>query len=454
MKYKPHPYQGPATQHILTHPAWAEWLDMGLGKTVITLTAIAQLLDRGEIRGALIVAPLRVCQQTWPAEIKLWDHTKALSWVSLCGSKVFAEHQLTTSSDVFLCNFENLPRLCAWMAEHTQLPFDMIVFDESSKMKSPSSVRFKALKRHLPRFSRRGILSATPALEGYEGLWSQYFCIDQGKRLGAFVTHYRQRYFQDADYMGYKQELKDGAGVKIEKLIADCTLTMSAKDHLRMPELVSNTVWVDLPAKCVRQYMTLEREMYLKLERGEIDAINKASWSSKARQFTSGAVYTTDVMGNRTDVWEVVHTVKIDALADIIDDAQGTPILVGYNFKHERQRLQSRFKHAEVFGRGKRSDRSIIERWNAGKIPLLLAHPASAGHGLNIQFGGHILVYLSTPWSGEHYTQLIGRLHRQGQRSTVFVHHIQARNTVDALVRAKVEGKIRTQDDFKAAMKR
>lgn len=475
MIFTPHKYQLKGIKHILKHPYCAEFLDMGLGKTTITLTAVAKLIDRCEIRSVLVMAPKRVCELTWPKEIKKWDHTKHLTHTQIVGSPVSkkikrkgkeidtkpsanALRSLSQTVDIYLANYEILPELATWMHTATYLPWDMVVWDESSKMKSASARRFKKMKPVLGKLSRGVLLSGTPAPQSYEDLWSQFYLLDRGERLGEFVSHFRDRYFNTVDRYGYVKVLKHGAAATIEKKISDITLCMQAEDYLKMPKLIHNIIEVKLPKKMKEQYDEFEREMFIKLKSDDIEALNAASLSAKCRQFTSGAVYKTralDKMGKPIGpkTWTHIHDAKMDTMEELIEGSCGQPILVAYEFQHERERFMKRFPKAAWLG-GSNDAGKIEKKWNEGKLPLMIAHPASVGHGLNLQFGGHILVFLSGTWSLELYEQIICRLYRQGQSKPVIVHHLRVKDTVDEVVgvsnRKKAKGQKALLDILKA----
>lgn len=482
MKYLPHSYQETAEAHVLAKPSAALFLDMGLGKTVVTLTAIAKLIDSCAIRCALVVAPMRVCDLVWPQEVEKWDHLRWLRVSRIRGSPVSKKMKrwepsletqvdfnskpsddaidvLSRPTDIMLVNYELLGDLCFWMSKQKVLPWDTIVFDESSKMKASDAKRFKLLKPQLNRFDRRLIMTGTPAPQGYEDLWSQIYLLDEGKRLGKFITHYRDEHFREAG--DYDLVLRHGHDKIIQAAIADLVLCLSAKDHLKMPMLTFNEVKVDLPAKAKKQYETFEEEMFIELATMEVEAFNAAALSAKCRQLTSGAVYSPPVYdtygrlkGERT--WEVIHDTKLDALEDIIEEAAGSPVLVAYEFQSEIERLLKRWKGTPWIGGGavnREVEKAVLD-WNAGKVPLMFVHPASVGHGINLQYGGHILVFISGTWSLELWEQTYCRLYRQGQEHPVIVHSIIARGTIDTQVTSAIRSKAKTQSELIEALKK
>ncbi len=463
MKFVPHPYQSTALAHLKAHPSAALLLDMGLGKTVVALTAIADLIDGLDLGAVLVVAPLRVVQMTWPEEIAKWDHTRHLKVSRVLGVQKERERALTEPADIYLMNYENVIWLAEWLSKNGSkrpAPFDMIVWDESSKMKSWAARRFKMIKPYLPTFKRHAILTGTPSPKSYLDLWSQYYLLDQGARLGKFITHYRDRHFEQG-YDGWTYTLRGGHSKQIERAISDITLCLKAKDYLKMPKLIKNRVEVALPPKTVKQYKELEREMFLKLDSGEIEAMNAAALSNQCRQFVGGAVYKEQLFTPEGKpilprVWHTVHNAKIDALADIIEDAQGSPVLVAFEFKHELARLRARWARAPMIvgGTSERDAAKAKAAWNSGTVPVMLVHPASVGHGLNLQAGGHILVWFTLTWSLELYEQTVARLYRQGQSQPVVVHSLVCRGTVDEAVAASIAGKAKGQAALISALTR
>lgn len=431
------------TEWVKANPHCALFVDMGYGKTVAYLTALLELQDTLDAGATLIVATLKVCQYTWPDEIAGWTHTRKLRWVFVHGSEKQRRKALATPADIYLINYEGLIWLTSWFEEEEAagrpLPFDTINFDESSKMKSASARRFKLFKPHRDKFRRVTLMTGTPKPEGYDGLFSQVFLLDGGERLGRYISHFKAEHFTTNPWNRFDEELRPGHDKIIEEKIADIVLVPGEADQLSMPPILYNEVPIVLPPAIMERYVELEDELFTALESGgEVEALNEASLRNKCSQFTSGAVYEVDPVtaipvmradGKRK--WNAVHDAKLDALADIIDDAQGQSILVAYEFKHELERLLKRWPKLRVLGGGGAAERKTIDDWNAGRIPLMAAHPASAGHGLNLQHGGHILVWLTIADSCELYQQMVKRLDRPGQLHTVVVHHIIARGTVD-----------------------
>lgn len=448
MKYSPHDYQTYATNFILTHPISAVLLDMGLGKSVITLTAIFDLcLDSFLIRKVLVIAPLRVARDTWPAEIRKWDHLCGLTYSVAVGSELERKAALMQDASVYIINRENVQ----WLVENSGLPFDydMIVIDELSSFKSYQAKRFRALLQVRPGVRRVVGLTGTPSSNGLMDLWAEYRLLDLGQRLGRYITHYRNRYFAPDKRNGtivYSYKPLPGAEDAIYDAISDITISMKAADHLQMPELVINEVRVDLTDKEWETYSTLKKELVVSLGNEEIDAVNAASLANKLCQMANGAVY--------ADGKKVLplHDHKLDALEDLIEAANGKPVLVAYWFKHDLDRITERLHKLHIpFARADKAD--SIERWNRGELPVMLIHPASAGHGLNLQCGGFTLVWYGLTWSLELYQQTNARLWRQGQQHTVVIHHIIAQGSIDERIMQALRQKDKTQTALMDAVK-
>ena len=448
MKYSPHDYQTYATNFILTHPVSAVLLDMGLGKSVITLTAIFDLcLDSFLIRKVLVIAPLRVARDTWPAEIRKWDHLRGLTFSVAVGTELERKAALMQDASVYIINRENVQ----WLIEQSNLPFDydMVVIDELSSFKSYQAKRFRALLQVRPGVRRIVGLTGTPSSNGLMDLWAENRLLDLGKRLGRFITHYRNRYFAPDKRNGtvvYSYKPLPGAEEQIYDAISDITISMKAADHLRMPELVMNEVRVSLSDEEWETYSTLKKELVVSLGGEEIDAVNAASLANKLCQMANGAVY------NEDKKVIPLHDRKLDALEDLIEAANGKPVLVAYWFKHDRDRITERLHKLHIpFARADKTD--SIERWNRGELPVMLVHPASAGHGLNLQSGGCTLVWYGLTWSLELYQQTNARLWRQGQQHTVVTHHIIAEGTIDERIMSALRQKDKTQTALMDAVK-
>ena len=411
MKYSPHEYQTYATNFLLMHPASAIFLDCGLGKSVITLTALYDLcLDSFLIRKVLVIAPLRVARDTWPTDIKKWDHLRGLSWSLAVGSEIERKAALHQRAFVYIINRENVQ----WLIEDSGLPFDydMVVVDELSSFKNHQSKRFKALLRVRPTVKRIIGLTGTPSSNGLMDLWSEFRLLDMGQRLGRFITQYRNAYFMPDKRNGeivYTYKPLPFAEDAIYRKISDITISMKSTDHLKMPELVSTQYEVRLSDAETERYTDLKQELILQLPDGEVTAANAAALTGKLAQLANGAIY--------ADTGKVVefHERKLDALEDIIESANGKPVLVAYWFRHDLQRIKGRFDVREL-----KSSKDIAD-WNSGKIPVAVIHPASAGHGLNLQAGGSTLVWFGLTWSLELYQQTNARLWRQGQSAGTVV---------------------------------
>lgn len=444
MKYSPHDYQKYVTDFILNHPVAAVFLDMGLGKTAITLSAIFDLcLDSFEVRKVLVIAPLRVARDTWSDEIRKWDHLRGLTYSVAVGTETERKAALMQKVSVYLINRENVQ----WLIEESGLPFDydMVVIDELSSFKSYQAKRFRSLLKVRPAVKRIVGLTGTPSSNGLMDLWAEFRILDLGKRLGRFITHYRNAYFVPDKRNGqviFSYKPREGAEDEIYTAISDITISMKAVDHPKMPECVMNEVRVTLSEKERKTYDTMKADLVVSLGDEEIDAGNAAALANKLSQMANGAVY-----GEDKRIFPI-HERKLDALEDLIEAANGKPVLVAYWFKHDLERIQKRFKVREI-----KTSRDIND-WNSGNIPVAVIHPASAGHGLNLQAGGSTLIWFGLTWSLELYQQTNARLWRQGQKSeTVVIHHIIAENTIDERIMNALRKKDRTQSALIDAVK-
>lgn len=447
MKYYPHDYQRYATDFIVSHEISAVLLEMGLGKSVISLSAINELmLDFFDVSRTLVIAPLRVAISTWPEEIKKWEHLKYLTYSVVTGSEKERLDALKKSAHIYIINRENVD----WLITKSGFKwfFDMVVIDELSSFKSYQAKRFKSLLKVRPKVKRIVGLTGTPSSNGLMDLWAEFRLLDMGERLGRYITHYRQNFFipdKRNQQMIFSYKPKDGAEKQIYSLISDITISMKSKDFLKMPECVLNEVEVYLSEKERRLYDRLKADMVLKLEDEEIDAVNAASLSNKLLQMASGAVYNDDKESIH------IHDRKLDALEDLIEGANGKPVLIAYWYKSDLKRIKDKFDVREL----KTSE--DFKEWNQGNIPVAIIHPASAGHGLNLQAGGSTLIWFSLTWSLELYEQTNARLYRQGQKETVVIHHILAKGTIDEDVMKALENKNKTQaaliDAVKANLK-
>lgn len=449
MKYSPHDYQTYAIRFIEEHPVAAILLDMGMGKSSITLTAIEDLMfDRFEIYKVLIIAPLRVARHTWPEEIEKWDHLKGLRYSVVVGTAAERMAALRADADIYIINRENVP----WLIQDSGLPFDydMVVIDELSSFKSWQSKRFRALMKVRPKVKRIVGLTGTPSSNGFMDLFAEFKLLDMGERLGKFIGWYRNAFFKPDRMNGpvvYSYKLLPGADQKIYDRISDITISMKNTDHLKMPELISVSEKVYLDDAERDKYQTMMNELILQLPGKEITAANAAALSGKLLQMANGAMYTDDGEVVR------IHDRKLDALEDLIEAANGKPVLVAYWYKHDLQRIEERLTAKGIPFERMDSD-SSISRWNKGEIPVALIHPASAGHGLNLQQGGNTLIWFGLTWSLELYQQTVARLWRQGQQSgTVVVEHIITADTIDERVMKALQQKDRTQSALIEAVK-
>ncbi|MCR0648718.1 DEAD/DEAH box helicase [[Clostridium] innocuum] len=422
MNFSPHNYQSYAIDYIETHPVAAVLLDMGLGKTVISLTAIADLLfDSFEAHRILVVAPLRVARDTWPAEISKWQHLKHLTYAVAVGTVKERKAALSAGADITIINRENL----GWLIDSSGFEFnyDMVIIDELSSFKNHKSKRFQSLMKVRSKVKRIIGLAGTPSSNGLMDLWAEFKLLDFGERLGRFITHYRNNYFIPDKRNGeiiYSYKPMPYAEDAIYRKISDITISMKSTDHLQMPELITSQYEVQLSEEEEQRYEELKADFILELPEGEITAANAASLTGKLSQLANGAIY--DDEGNIVEF----HDRKLDALEDIIESANGKPLLVAYWFKHDLQRIKKRFDVREI-----KTSKDIID-WNNGDIPVAVIHPASAGHGLNLQAGGSTLIWFGLTWSLELYQQTNARLWRQGQSSgTVVIEHIITKGTLD-----------------------
>ena len=453
MRYEPHEYQRYAAEYIKAHPAAAVFLACGLGKTSITLTAVNDLMfDSFEIHRALVVAPIRVASFSWPAEIEKWDHLAGLKYSVAVGTAEERLSALKRQADIYLINRENVQ----WLIAESGIPFDfdMVVIDELSSFKNHQTKRFKALMKVRPKVKRIVGLTGTPSSNGLMDLWAEFRLLDMGERLGRFIGQYRTSYFRPDKQNGqvvFSYKPLPGAEKQIYGKISDITISMKSTDHLRMPELVDSRYTVYLSETEREKYEELKKDLVLQLPDGEITAANAASLSGKLSQMADGAIY--------TDAGETVaiHERKLDALEDIIEAAYGRPVLVAYWFRHDLERISERLQKLKIPYARLDTDGSI-RKWNAGEIPVALIHPASAGHGLNLQSGGNTLVWFGLTWSLELYQQTVARLWRQGQASeTVVVQHIITEGTIDERIMKALSEKDTTQaaliDAVKADLK-
>ena len=453
MKFEPKRHQIIAMDFLRSHPRCALFQDMGLGKTVETLTVAKELFDDFRIDKALVIAPKRVAESTWTSECEKWDHTRDLRVSKVLGSAKQRQAALSADADIYVINRENVQ----WLIEYLNgiWPFDLVIIDELSSFKSAQAKRFRMLRRVIKLSEFVWGLTGTPASNGYMDLWAEMFLIDGGEALGKTISSYRSKYFNVGAHKGhivYEYRLKAGAKTDIDKRLSSFCLSMSKADWLQLPDIINNNVCVKMTSAERKVYDKFQIEKVLPLLNSSVSSIEDmdsaivgstaAVVSGKLLQMANGAVY-----DDEGQVFEL-HSQKLDALSEIVDSAQGTPLLVFYSYKHDIDRIMKRFSEAVVL-----KDGADIDRWNNGEIPMLLCHPASAGYGLNLQAGSHIMVWFGLPWSLENYQQSIGRLHRQGQEHPVICHHIICDNTIDERVLRALQNKNATQKSLLDALK-
>jgi SNF2 family DNA or RNA helicase len=461
-----------AVRKMLENPAFAQLLDPGLGKTAITLAAFDILREQGIVRRMLVIAPLRVCYDVWPAEMKKWKDFNHLQWTLLHGPK--KEERLKGDADVFIMNPEGVD----WLAQTVKKKGkklestrewdwpEMLVVDESTRFKHHKTGRFKSMDTILGNFERRYDLTGTPAPNGYHDLWGQFYLLDHGERLGENISWFRRKWFVQT-WEGHGWEIRDeDAEREIEERIADISLRLAAEDYLKLPPLIQKNIGVELSTAVKAKYLQLEKEFFLQMAGGEVTATNAGVRSSKLRQAANGRVYLddddqvvedagADAVHERGRKIGKLHKAKVEALRDLTDELQGQPLMVAYEFRHDLDALQDEFgKNVPVLGAGTTptKGRNITRAWNQGRVPLLFAHPQSAGHGLNLQDGGNNICWFSLTWNLEHHTQLIRRQWRLGQKKPVFVYYLLAKGTIDAHVAETVADKDATQKKLLAAL--
>lgn len=446
-----HEYQERGVSHIIDNEYCALFLDMGLGKTVTTLTAIKELLDNCIISNVLVIAPKKVTQVTWSDEIKNWKHLQGLTISVIDGTVRQRREAMAAKADIYAVSRDNI----VWLVLEcggVKLPYDMVVIDELSSFKNHASKRFRAMRKVRKFIPRVVGLTGTPAPNGLIDLYAQMYLIDEGQRLGKTVTAYRDRFFRPGKRNGdivYTYELKDPQNEteqRISDSISDITISMTADDYLKMPDKIMLYDYVDLAPEVLAQYRDFEKEQILELMNSDepISAASAAALSNKLQQFANGAIY--DAERNVKDI----HDEKLDKLEEIVEAANGEPVLIAYSYKHDLERIMQKLK---AYGPVKLEKPEHIADWNAGKIPVLVMHPASAGHGLNLQKGGHNIVWFGNTWSLELYQQFNARLYRQGQGKPVIIHHIVTRGTIDEKIIKSLDGKRETQDGLMESIK-
>lgn len=435
-----HAYQQKAVQFALDTRYCALWLDLGLGKTISTLTAVVELIDGMEVERVLVIAPLRVANTVWHTEALNWAHTQHLRVTVCTGAAKERERALDTAADVYVINRENVP----WLVQHygKKWPFDCVVIDEASSFKSSKAQRWKALKKVRPYIHRVIQLTGTMAPNGLIDLWAQVYLLDLGQSLGRTKTAYLQKWFE-SDYMGFKWSPRKGADEQIHKEIKGLVLSMEAKDYMSVPPRTDISVPVQMPAAAMNVYREFEKEFMAEINGAQIEVLSAAALANKCLQACNGAVY------DSTGGWHELHTAKLDALQELVDDNPNENLLIAYNYKSDLARLTSRFPHAVVMDK----KGEAVAKWNRGEIKMLLAHPASAGHGLNLQGGGSVIVWYGLNWNLEYYQQFNGRLYRQGQTKPVRIIHLVAQGCLDERVMQVLKEKDATQQSLIDALK-
>lgn len=445
--FRPHKYQEICIDHVLDNDSSGLFLDMGLGKSSITLSSIVKLMDRFEVAKTLVIAPKLVAEQTWPAEVSKWEHTKHLKVSVVAGSPTKRLKALREEADIYTIGRDNIKWLVDTLGRGGW-DFDMLVIDELSSFKNPASQRFKALRKVSYLSPRRVGLTGTPSPNSLMDLWSQLYLLDQGERLGKTITSYREAYFTK-DYNGFSYAIRQKYIPLIQDKIKDICISMTAEDYLDMPERLDIVREVNLTN--FDKYLEFKRQEVLKIEESEsfkeITPVNAAALYSKLLQFANGAVYDEDKN------YHIVDTTKLDMLEQIVEELQGEPLLVFYSFQSDRERILERIKGSVGFPRGN-GGKEMVEKWNRKEVPVLVAHPASIGHGLNMQDGGRYMTWFGLPWSLELYQQAVGRLDRQGQRFSVVNTRLVAKGSVEELVLQRLNDKTCTQDDLINALKK
>lgn len=447
-----HEYQLAAVDHIIDNTHGALFLEMGLGKTVSTLTAVNRLMfEELDIANALVVAPKRVAESVWADEVEKWEHLSHLKISKIIGTDKQRRKALSEKADIYTIGRDNIAWLCGQYGG-SMLPFDMLIIDELSSFKNPKSVRFKALRGVQPSFKRVVGLTGTPAPNGLIDLWSQIYLLDRGKRLGKFISHFREDYFKPGKRNGaivYSYDLVSDGEQRIHEKIGDICMSMKAKDYLDLPGRIDNIINIKFPPDIQAKYDEFEKEQVLSLfpdleEGKEISAVNAAALSNKLLQFSNGAVY------DENKKFHIIHDLKIDAAKELIEDANGKPVLIAWTYRHDMERLMVALKGYKP--RELKTDQDIKD-WNAGKIQVMLMHPASGGHGLNLQAGGHIIIWFGQTWSLELEQQFNARLDRQGQKEVVIINKLVACKTIDQDVIKAQERKSAKQDGLMEAVK-
>lgn len=453
-----HEYQRNMVNFQCTRPNSMIWADMGLGKSVVTLTSIAHLLNTGFLRGVVIVAPIRVIRLVWRQEAARWSHTKHLTFSMLTGTRDQRTRALLRPANVYLINFENLQWLAETLATYytgkdKPLPFNGVVWDEISKCKNSSTQRVKAVKKILPHFDWTTGLTGTPASNGYKDLHGQYLVVDRGQRLGTSKTAFRGRFYKKAG--PYKEVPYEGAENEIKQLIGDITLEMSAEDYNKLPDLVVNDINIEMPENLRTLYDRMEKEFFIQLDSGkQVEMFNQAALTNKCLQFANGAMYPVAGM----PLWEPIHDLKLEALEEIIDEAQGQQVLCAYGYRSDAERIMKRFAELRPINltecKTEAALTNAMARWASGDCPLMIGHPASMGHGIDgLQKRGHIVVWYGLNWSLDLYDQMNARIRRQGQGAPVICHRLMMLDTLDQAQAMALDEKAQTQAGLRNAVK-
>lgn len=452
MFWQPHEYQKEAVKFLLTHGSGSLWLDPGLGKTAIVLEAFRILKHKGLAKKMLVIAPLRPVYAVWPKEVEKWEQFENYSVGVLHGGG--KEKVLNKNHDIYVINFEGL-RWLSTRLNGKAWPFEILVVDEISYMKNTQTQRFKTLKPLLNNFDRRWGLTGSPAPNSLLDIFGPQYIIDQGATFGPFISRFRTEYFYPSGYGGYEWKLLPDGEQRIYDKLGDKVLRMAALDHLDLPELAYNDIKVDLPEGARAIYEDFEKKLTIELDTGNVTAVNAAVAVMKGQQIANGGSYLDQDSGDTSRKTVHIHDAKTEAVLDLVEELSGQPCIIGYHFQHDLERLQAAFPEAPVIGSGVvgKALESITTRWNAGEVPVLLAHPMSAGHGLNLQGAGHAVIWYSLTWSLEVYEQFIRRLWRQGQKNHIMVHHIIARDTVDEAIMLAIRRKDKTQQNLLNAVR-
>ena len=452
MFWQPHEYQKEAVKFLLTHGSGSLWLDPGLGKTAIVLEAFRILKHKGLAKKMLVIAPLRPVYAVWPKEVEKWEQFENYSVGVLHGGG--KEKVLNKNHDIYVINFEGL-RWLSTRRNGKAWPFEILVVDEISYMKNTQTQRFKTLKPLLNNFDRRWGLTGSPAPNSLLDIFGPQYIIDQGATFGPFISRFRTEYFYPSGYGGYEWKLLPDGEQRIYDKLGDKVLRMAALDHLDLPELAYNDIKVDLPEGASAIYEDFEKKLTIELDTGNVTAVNAAVAVMKGQQIANGGSYLDQDSGDVARKTVHIHDAKTEAVLDLVEELSGQPCIIGYHFQHDLERLQAAFPEAPVIGSGVvgKALEGITTQWNAGEVPVLLAHPMSAGHGLNLQGAGHAVIWYSLTWSLEIYEQFIRRLWRQGQKNHIMVHHIIARNTVDEAIMLAIQRKDKTQQNLLNAVR-